>query len=146
METERGKVIDRGKAVMFLIICGDEVLLQERINENRGFAGETIIPGGKNDIGENHPTAAEREIREETGLDGVVINQLGAVFKAITTSGHQYLMQAFYVLIDKKSQIDDTIAENGNLIWVPYEAAKKNQNWAHAQLVFERVEKLGKKG
>ena len=143
---EREKVVDCGKAVMFLIVCGDEVLLQKRPNNKRGFANETIIPGGKSNKGEKSSFAAKREIMKETGLVGVTLVPLGDNFRVITTNAHLYSMQAYRVEIDDKSCIVNMESDSGKLVWVKFDEAKENQNWAHFKLVFDRAEKLLKEG
>jgi len=142
MSVEREKVIDCGEAVMFLIVCKDEVLLQERSHREHGFAGETIIPGGKNGEGEPHGAAVKREVFEETGLENAKMILLGNEFKAITTSAHLYLMKAFMIPIDEKSEVKIIESEEGKFVWRKFSEAKSSIKWAHSQLVFERAEKL----
>lgn len=142
MGTEREKVIDCGRAVMFLIVCKDEVLLQERPFNEKGFAGETIILGGRNDPGESHGKAVEREVLEENGLRKVDMISLGDEFRAITTSAHLYLMKAYMIEIDDKRDVENFEADGGKLVWKKFDEAKDSINWAHSQLVLERAEKL----
>lgn len=70
-------VVNCGKPVMSLVVCGDEVLLEQRPANEKGFPNEVIIPGGKNLEGETHLEAVKREIEEETGIANGCPNSFG---------------------------------------------------------------------
>ena len=55
---------------------GTEILLIERLNNP--FAGCWALPGGFVDENEDLPDAAARELREETSLTGIALQQIGA--------------------------------------------------------------------
>jgi 8-oxo-dGTP pyrophosphatase MutT (NUDIX family) len=135
----RERVVDCGRAVMFLVVCGDEVLLEERPDNEKGFANETIIPGGKNEPGESHLKAVKREIKEETGLVDVNPRPLGDNFKVITTNAHLYLMQAYLVEIGNKTRVVNVDSGSGKHVWVKLAQAREELRWAHSQLILERA-------
>ena len=137
--SERLRVEDRGEAVMFLIVCGREVMLQKRPLNGKGFEGETIVPGGKVEKGEETKQAASREIYKESGLQNAEIIQLGMPFRAITTSPHLYKVTPFLVFIQDKNLVTGMNKEEGEIVWMLFEDAIKIVDWAHCQVVFERA-------
>lgn len=58
-------------AVDCIVLVGDKVLLIRRKNEPKGWA----LPGGFVNYGETVEAAVRREIKEETGLELVDLNQ-----------------------------------------------------------------------
>ena len=54
-----------------------KILLLRRLDTKRFFPGHWEIPGGKLDPGESPQQAIVREMKEETGLDGVVKGRIG---------------------------------------------------------------------
>lgn len=63
--------------VVRLIVTDDHgrVLILRRDNTRHG-AGEWCLPGGKVDYGDTVEVAAQRELQEETGLDGAAVRFL----------------------------------------------------------------------
>ena len=59
-----------------VIFRADEVLLIERGGDP--FKGQWALPGGFHDVGESLREAANRELVEETGLERIVLKQIGA--------------------------------------------------------------------
>lgn len=127
---------------MFLVVCGDEVLLEQRSDNNKGFAGELIIPGGKNKLDEVHEDACKRELKEETGLQNRSLVILGKSFDAITTNAHKYRMQAFLIRISNKGEVVNTQPNKGRHVWKSIKNAMNELKWSHSQLVLERLQKV----
>ena len=59
-----------------VVFRGDEILLVERAREP--FASHWALPGGFLDVGEELCAGAMRELKEETGLAGIELQQVGA--------------------------------------------------------------------
>jgi 8-oxo-dGTP pyrophosphatase MutT (NUDIX family) len=135
---ERERVIDCGSAVMFLVVCGNEVLLEERPDNEKGFSEEIIIPGGKVK-NESYGDAARREIKEETGQEDCELVVLGDEFKAITTNAHLYHMMSYLVIVENKSGVTNLLPEKGKHVWMTFQDAHENLEWAHSKLVLERA-------
>lgn len=60
-----------------VVLRGDEVLLVRRAKPPR--QGHWSIPGGAQHVGETVAEAALREVREETGLDVELVDQIAVV-------------------------------------------------------------------
>ena len=58
-----------------VVLRGDEVLLVKRAKEPG--AGTWALPGGFCDVGERTAETCLRELKEETGLDGEIVDLLG---------------------------------------------------------------------
>src|SRR4029077_7477710 len=78
-----------------IIIDGDRVALVKR--GRAPLAGQWSIPGGLLEVGETLRAAAQREVREETGLN-VLIGDLLGVFDRVVPDEDGYI-HYHYVLI-----------------------------------------------
>ena len=85
--------------------CGGEVLLVRRARAP--FAGEWALPGGFVDVGERTEDACRRELVEETGLRGDVVDLLG-VYSDPARDPRGHTVTVAYVL--KVSGIVDVAA------------------------------------
>ena len=74
------------------------VLLIERAHDP--FAGRWAIPGGFVDPGESVGTAAEREVEEETGLTGIVPEQLHTFSEPGRDPREHVVSVAHFALVD----------------------------------------------
>lgn len=88
-----------------VLLKGSEVLLIKRGREP--FAGSWAIPGGFVDVGETTEDATRRELVEETGLRGDIVDLLG-VYSDPARDPRGHTVSAVYVL--KVSGIVDIAA------------------------------------
>jgi 8-oxo-dGTP diphosphatase len=88
-------LISRGEA--------PEVLLIKRLNEP--FAGKWALPGGFMDMDETLEEAALRELKEETGADGIVLHQLHAFSALDRDPRHRTVSVVFYGFVEEMPAI-----------------------------------------
>jgi 8-oxo-dGTP diphosphatase len=89
---------------------GGMILLVRRANPPA--QGLWSIPGGRVEPGESHEQAVLRELREETGLAGVIVREVGSVQRA-APSGDRYVIRDFLVVVQDASGLvagDDAAA------------------------------------
>lgn len=77
-----------------------EVLLIQRKNEP--YRGQWAFPGGFIDMEETLEEAVVRELEEETGLKGVMLEQLKAFSAIDRDPRHRTIGIAFYGFVDEK--------------------------------------------
>ena len=97
-----------------IAVDDDQILL---IRRGSGPAqGEWSIPGGRVEAGETLAEAVVRELREETGLNGVCESMAGWVERV--GNGYHYVILDFYVTIieEAEPQAGDDAAEAA---WMP---------------------------
>ena len=100
-------------AVGAVVVDHDRLLLVRR---GRGpAAGTWSVPGGRVELGETLAEAVTRELREETGLDGVCGPMLGWA-ERIEPSGHYVILDFEVTLVgDDQPVAGDDAAE---AVWV----------------------------
>ena len=73
------------------------ILLVKR--SNPPAQGKWSVPGGRVEPGESHEQAVVRELHEETGLNGVVVREVGTVERA-APGGGTYVIRDYVVRVD----------------------------------------------
>jgi 8-oxo-dGTP pyrophosphatase MutT (NUDIX family) len=112
--TKEYHVSDWGQRAALLVVRDDEVLLvrQYRLLVNR-LALE--VPGGKVDEGETHEAAAQRECREETGVQCLSLKPLVSYHPSLDMwRNHTHI----YYSEDFSEMVDDNPHRR---VWIPLE-------------------------
>ncbi len=86
----------------------------------------TALPKGHPDAGEEPDAAALREVREETGLEAVVLEQLGDVRYVYQRGGRRIAkVVRFYLMEATGGSFEDHDHEVEVVRWVPLEEAAR---------------------
>jgi 8-oxo-dGTP pyrophosphatase MutT (NUDIX family) len=92
--------------------------------------GVWALPKGLIDAGENAAATAAREVAEETGVEGRVVEKLGDVRYVYTWAGERvFKVVSFFLLRAGRGRIGEVPAEHAHEIaearWLPLEDAPK---------------------
>ena len=92
-----------------------KVLLIQRDNEP--FAGMWALPGGFVNMKENLDDAARRELREETGISDLFLEQL-YTFSAIKRDPRERVISvAYYAMVNQISHLPQAASDARNAAW-----------------------------
>jgi 8-oxo-dGTP pyrophosphatase MutT (NUDIX family) len=78
-----------------LALSDVEIALVGRLN-----AGMWMLPKGTPHPGESVAEAAQREVREETGLETQIVGELGSIFYVFARDGTRYRKEVFHYLLE----------------------------------------------
>jgi len=120
-----------------------KVLLITRKNEP--FAGKLALPGGYLEAQESAEQCAARELKEETGLDGVLLTQLATFTDPNRDPRGRTLSIAFFGLVDdKKAATVRAGSDAASAKWVAVSSLTHDQlafdHWRIFSLAKERME------
>ena len=114
-----------------ILLKGDEVLLIRRGREP--FKGHWAIPGGFVDVGERTDDAARRELVEETGLRGDIVDLLG-VYSDPSRDPRGHTVSVVYVMKVGGIVHTDDLDDADEARWFPF-AALPELAFDHAQIL-----------
>ncbi len=120
---DRAVFEDPKLAVAVVITIGGRILLQRRdIDPGRGA---WTFPSGYVDRGEVVEEAAAREVREEAGVEGVLVEKLGDVRYWYQREGRRIFKQVTFFLFDYRAgDTADHDHEIEDARWIPLEEAR----------------------
>ena len=110
--------------VVFGLAADDlEVLLIRRANPP--YQGRWALPGGFVDMAEATEEAARRELREETGLENVFLEQL-YTFSAVDRDPRERVVSvAYYALVRRDEHQARAASDAVDAAWVPIPKARR---------------------
>jgi ADP-ribose pyrophosphatase YjhB (NUDIX family) len=83
-----------------IVVRGDEVVIIVPTRRGAGGARVLALPKGHPEAGENAEQAAAREVREEAGVWGDLIESLGEVAYTYERKGHRIWKRVEFFLIE----------------------------------------------
>jgi 8-oxo-dGTP pyrophosphatase MutT (NUDIX family) len=89
-------------------------------------AGLWALPKGRIDAGEGAEAAALREVREETGIEGVSLGKLGDIRYVYTWDGERiFKVVSFFLLRYRRGHLAPDADEVDEARWLPLEDAPR---------------------
>ena len=120
-----------------------KLLLVQRKNEP--FAGAWALPGGFVEIEEDLEEAARRELREETGLDNINLEQLAAFGAPGRDPRERVITVAYFALVDPGELELRAEGDARRVAWFP--AGKPPElAFDHREILDAALARLQKKG
>jgi len=103
------------------------------------------LPKGHVETGEDPSTAAVREVREETGLVGDILQPLGTVAYQFRDRTRNVLCSKtvwFFLMRASGGRLDDHDAEAVEARWMPFDEARATITYPNERQVLERAQQL----
>jgi len=100
---------------------GHDVLLIKRGRKGEPFFGCWALPGGFVDPGEELDVTVIRELKEETGLTGILLTEVGTFSKPDRDPRGRVISTAFYGAVDKTTVEPKAADDAAEIGWFPFE-------------------------
>ena len=101
------------------------------------------LPKGHLEAGESHEDAAVREVEEETGIRGAVLDFLGTIdFRFVAGGRHVHKTVHHYLLEAQTGTLSDDDVEVDEVAWVPVDELVHRLAYADERRLVERVPDL----
>jgi 8-oxo-dGTP pyrophosphatase MutT (NUDIX family) len=113
-----------------VVVRGDEVIVI--VPTRRGAQGQRVLglPKGHVDPGETPPVAAEREVREEAGVEADLVRKLGDVRYFYQRDGRRiFKLVTFYLFRYRRGDPADHDDEVEEARWMPLEEAARSLSY-----------------
>ncbi|HEU0028510.1 MAG TPA: NUDIX hydrolase [Ktedonobacterales bacterium] len=106
-----------------------------------GRQGIWTLPKGTPALGETREMTALREVREETGLDVRIVNEIGTIEYVFTRKGRLVKKQVFhYLMIAVGGSVEAHDHEYDEARWFPLEEALRNLSYDNEQDIVRQAE------
>jgi len=125
------------EGVIFLVYKNGKILVEQRPDEDSGFGGYKIIPGGKLIQGESVEGALVRESEEELGIIPLTFVYLDS-FEHVTLHNNHYLSHAF-LITEYEGQVRNIEPEKGVHEWITLSEAEKELKLGASKLVLYKA-------
>jgi 8-oxo-dGTP pyrophosphatase MutT (NUDIX family) len=115
-----------------------EVVLVGRARENFW-----VLPKGTPIAGETTEAVALREVAEETGVTGRILNELGSINYWFSRHGVRYSKEVLYYLIEATGgDVSQHDHEYDDARWFPYDTAAGTLTYANEAEIMRRAAQL----
>ncbi len=123
-----------------VLVRGDEVAVIVPVRRAAGGRKVLALPKGHVDPGETAPEAALREVREETGMTGELVEELGEVRYWYQRGGRKIPKLVTFFLFEYRSGTEaDHDAEVEEVRWLPLAKAAEDLSYKGEREMVQRA-------
>jgi 8-oxo-dGTP pyrophosphatase MutT (NUDIX family) len=123
-----------------VVVRGDEVAVIVPFKQSADAERVLALPKGHPDPGESMREAAAREVREETGVEGELIDKLGDIRYWYQRKGRRiFKVVSFYLFEYRSGDMADHDEEIEEVRWMPLGEAAKELSYQGEREMVERA-------